>query len=200
MVHPAWHLDQAYNTNGLPMHHYQIHTVETAPEDSKAAIRVLIKAISALPNVAATMAESPTLINGFVGAFGNFHNGGFNGRQKQTLLLTNAVTNACAWAVAFHSAMALDEGVSEADVQAIRASRLPQDGELAALSAFARALIEKRGHVSDADTAAFHAAGFGPNQLLEVIAGTAVSVMANYTGNITRPALEPQWSAQAWQA
>jgi len=30
--------------------------------------------------------------------------------QIQTLLLTNAVTNACAWAVAFHSVLALKEG------------------------------------------------------------------------------------------
>jgi alkylhydroperoxidase family enzyme len=179
------------------MHDYRIHTVETAPETSRAALHVLINVMGKIPNLAATMSESPTLINGFVGAFGNFHNGSFNGRQKQTLLLTNAVTNACIWAAAFHSTMALEEGVSAADVSAMREGRLPKDSQLAALSAFARALIEKRGHIDEDDASAFHAAGFGPDQLLEVIAGTAVSVMANYAGNITRPEIEPRWNTEA---
>ncbi len=49
------------------------------------------------------MAESPVLLNGFVGAFLNFHSGSFTGAERQALLLTNAVTNGCVWAVAFHS-------------------------------------------------------------------------------------------------
>jgi AhpD family alkylhydroperoxidase len=50
------------------------------------------------------------------------------------VLLTDAVTNPCAWAVAFHTALALKEGLDPADVQAIREGRLPKDGKLAALS------------------------------------------------------------------
>jgi AhpD family alkylhydroperoxidase len=144
------------------------------------------------------MAESPVLVNGFVGAFANFHGGSFDGAQKQVLLLTNAVTNRCAWAVAFHSTLALKEGVSRADVDAIRARRTPADRGVAALSALTAALIEKRGHVDAADVDAFTAAGFRTDQVLEVIAGLAVSVQANYAGNITRPPLEAPFQEQRW--
>jgi alkylhydroperoxidase family enzyme len=70
---------------------------------------------------------------------------------------------------------------------------------LAALVELDRALIERRGAVSDAQLAAFGAAGFSADQALEVIAGLAVSVMANYAGNITRPPLEAAFQAQAFR-
>jgi AhpD family alkylhydroperoxidase len=180
------------------MHQYRIHDLASAPEKSKPALQGLKQALGLIPNLAATMAESPVLLGGFVGAFGNFHGGTFNGAEKQTLLLSNAVTNSCAWAVAFHSTLALKEGVDADDVRAIREKRLPKTAKLAALSGFTRALIEKRGHVDERDLSTFSAAGYGPDQALEVIAGLAVSTMANYAGNITSPTLEDAFKAQAW--
>jgi hypothetical protein len=56
-----------------------------------------------VPNIAGAMATSPVLINSLVGLFQRVHGGSFTEAQIQTLLLTNAVTNACAGAVAFHS-------------------------------------------------------------------------------------------------
>jgi len=179
---------------------YGVHTLDSAPEKSKPALQGLKQSFGLIPNLAATMAESPVLINGFVGSFGNFHGGSFTGAQRQALLLTNAVVNRCAWAVAFHSTLALKEGVDPADVQAIREQRLPHDPGLAALCGLTRKLIEKRGHLDDGDLAAFREAGFGQDQVLEVIAGLAVSVMANYAGNITHPPLEAPFGPQAWNS
>jgi AhpD family alkylhydroperoxidase len=180
------------------MHQYRVHTLESAPDKSRAALEGLKKNVGLIPNLAATMAESPVLLNGFVGAFGNFHGGTFTGGQRQVLLLTNAVTNRCSWAVAFHSTAALKEGVDRDVVQAIREQRTPKDPQLAALSDLTRALIEKRGHLEPREIEAFTSAGFRPDQLLEVIAGLAVSVLANYAGNITQPPLEEPFKAQAW--
>jgi len=177
---------------------YRVHTIESAPEKSRQALQGLQQAFGLIPNLAATMAESPVLVNGFVGAFLGFHGGSFTGAQRQVLLLTNAVVNSCAWAVAFHSTLALKEGVEPGDVQAIRERRLPKDRGLAALSALARALIEKRGHLDEREVIAFTGAGFGHDQVLEVIVGLAVSTMANYAGNITKPPVEEPFRAQAW--
>jgi AhpD family alkylhydroperoxidase len=181
------------------MHHFQVHTIESAPDQSKAALEGLNKTFGLVPNLAATMAESPTLVNGFVGALVNFIGGSFTGAQRQVILLTSAVTNSCAWAVAFHSTAALGEGVPATDVEAIRAGRLPADAKTAALSALARALLVKRGALDADDRGAFEAAGFTPAQTLEVIAGLAASMMANYAGNITNPPLEEPFRAQAWK-
>ncbi len=180
------------------MHHYRVHTIESAPEKSKAALEGLKKNFGLVPNLAATMAEAPVLVNSFVGVFANFHGGSFDAAQRQLLLLTNAVANTCAWAVAFHSTAALKEGVDPDDVRAIREGRLPSDRKNAALSALTRALIDKRGHLEADDLEAFAAGGFSPAQVLEVVAGLAISVMANYAGNVTKPPLEAPFEAQAW--
>src|SRR5262249_4113972 len=115
------------------MSSYPVHTLESAPEKSKAALQGLKTNFGIIPNLAATMATSPTLVNGFVAAFGNFHGGSFTGAEKQVLLLTNAIANRCEWAVAFHSTMALGQGVAPSDVQAIRQGRVPVEKKLAAL-------------------------------------------------------------------
>ncbi len=178
---------------------YKVHTLETAPEKSRPALQGLQQNFGLIPNLAATMAESPTLVNGFVGAFGNFHGGTFTGREKQVLLLTNAVTNKCAWAVAFHSTLALKEGVSVETVEALRQGRLPPEVKAAALSNLTRLLIEKRGHLSEEQVRSFVSAGYSEAQLFEVIAGLAVSVMANYAGNVATPPLEAPFKSQEWK-
>jgi alkylhydroperoxidase family enzyme len=153
-----------------------------------------------IPNLIGAMATSPVLINSLVGLFGNVHGGSFTEAQVQTVLLTDAVTNASSWAVAFHSTLALKEGIDPADVQAIREGRLPKDGKLAALSALAKTMIEKRGRLDDADVDRFLAAGFGKDHLLEVIAAVAASTITNYTSNITKPPVEAPFQAHAWSA
>jgi AhpD family alkylhydroperoxidase len=180
------------------MHNYRVHTIESAPEASRQALQGLQQNIGLIPNLAATMAESPTLINGFVAALVNFSKSSFTAGQRQVVLLTNATINRCAWAVAFHSTVALKEGIAREDVDAIRSARMPGDRGLAALSAVTRALVEKRGHLDERDLRAFAEAGFRSDQVLEVIAGLAASMMANYAGNITTPPVEDAFRAQLW--
>ncbi|WP_433379597.1 carboxymuconolactone decarboxylase family protein [Actinoplanes sp. CA-142083] len=177
---------------------YPMHTVETAPEGSRLALEKLNAALGLVPNLAATMAGSPSLISTFVAAFGQFGGTAFTDAERQVLLLSNAVANRCAWAVAFHSTLALAHGAPESAVEAIRRGELPGDPRLAALSATTRALIDKRGHLDEADVKTFTAAGFDELRLLDVLTGLAISTMANYTGNLADPPLEPQFRAQAW--
>jgi alkylhydroperoxidase family enzyme len=179
------------------MHDYKVHTVATAPAASVPALETLHKALGLLPNLAGTMAESPVLIDAFVGAIMTFNHGTFGGAERQLILLTSAVGNRNAWAVAFHSTLALREGVAAAEVEAVRAGGLPSDARRAAIVATARALVQERGAISAAQREAFVAGGFTPAQLLEVIAGLGASLMANYAGNITDPPLEEAFRAQA---
>lgn len=182
------------------MSNFPLHTIESAPEKSKPVLRALQQTFGFIPNVAAAMAESPVLINGFIGVFENVHAGSFTEAQIQTLLLTNAVTNACPWAVAFHTALALKQGLDPADVQAIRERRVPTDAKHAALSTLAKRLIEKRGRLDEGDVQAFFAAGFSSEHVLEVITVVAASTITNYAGNVAAPPLEDAFAAHAWSA
>lgn len=181
------------------MTNFPVHTIETAPDRAKPALQQLQSAFGVIPNILGAMATSPVLINSLVGLFGNVHGGSFTEAQVQIVLLTDAVANTSSWAVAFHTALALKEGIDPADVQAIREGRLPREAKHAALSALARTMIEKRGHLSGRDVDQFIAAGFGKDHVLEVIGIVAASTITNYTGSITKTPLEAPFQPYAWQ-
>ena len=182
------------------MSSYPVHTIESAPAQSKPVLRQLQQAFGLIPNIAAAMAATPVLINGFIGLFERVHASSLTEPQIQTLLLTNAVTNASEWAVAFHTALALKQGVHPADVDAIRHGGPPNDVRLASLSTLARTLIEKRGHLAESDRRRFFEAGFSSEQILEVIAVVAASTITNYTGSVTQPELEAPFEEFVWHA
>jgi alkylhydroperoxidase family enzyme len=180
------------------MKSFPVHTLHSAPEKSRASLEALQGAFGMIPNIAGAMATSPVLIDGLVGLFGQVHGGSFSEDQIQVVLLTDAVVNASAWAVAFHSALALGVGVEPADVEAIRHGRLPSDPKQAALSALACAMIEKRGHLHQQDMDRFLDAGYEAEHLLEVITIVAASTITNYTATITNPPLEANFQSHAW--
>src|SRR5258708_3083016 len=182
------------------MSSYPVHTIESAPAQSKPVLQQLQQVFGLIPNIAAAMAASPVLINGFIGLFERVHASSLTEPQIQTLLLTNAVTNASEWAVAFHTALALKQGVHPTDVDAIRHGGPPKDVGLASLSTLARTLIEKRGHLAESDQRRFFEVGFGSEQILEVIAVVAASTITNYTGSVAQPALEAPFEKFVWHA
>ena len=123
------------------MYAFAINSIESYPETSRQALQACQSAFGFIPNVAGAMSTSPVLINSLVPLFGNVHGGSFSEAQIQPLLLTNGAT----WPVAFHSLLAMKEGVDPVDVEAIRNGRIPKDEKHAALSILAKKLIEKRG-------------------------------------------------------
>lgn len=181
------------------MPNYPLQTIASAPEKSKPALEQLQKAFSILPNLPAVIANSPKLINGLVGLFARVHSPGLSEAENQIVLLTDAVTNSSAYAVAFHTTLALQQGIGSEETNAIREGRLPKDKRFAALSNLAKTLIEKRGHLSEQELASFIAAGFNREQVLEVIAIVAASTITNYTGTIANPPLEEAFQKHAWR-
>lgn len=178
---------------------FEVQTIDQAPEGSRAPLRKLQQIFGMVPNVAGVIANSPVLANIFVPMFEAVHGGTFTEAEIQTLLLTNAVTNSCAWAVAFHTHLALEAGLDPADVQAIRERRTPREPRCAALSGYARSLIETRGHLGDEAVGALLSAGFRAEQALEALAVSAASTITNYTLNLAEPPLESMFQAHAWR-
>jgi uncharacterized peroxidase-related enzyme len=175
-----------------------VHTLDTAPEGSRDALRALHAAVGLVPNLAATMAESPALLGGFVALRELYGKTGFSGAEVQVLSLTAAYENACTYCMAFHTGMALKEGVSRASVDALRAGTAPAEPRLAALSTFAREMVRRRGAVSGEPLRAFLGAGYSKQQALDVVMGMAFSLMANYAGHLAQAPLDDFLVPFAW--
>jgi uncharacterized peroxidase-related enzyme len=179
---------------------YEVHTVDNAPEGSKPLLRNLKGQIGMIPNLAASMAESPELLNAFLTIRQIFYSGTFTAGEIQVLALTNAFENGCVYCMALHSAFALKEGVSRETVEALRAGESPHEPKLKALSEFSRALVKRRGHVSGDDLETLLAAGYSKAQALEVVLGVAVSILPNFAHHLTQCPLDAVFSAHVWTA
>jgi alkylhydroperoxidase family enzyme len=178
---------------------YQIHTIASAPEKSKPALEQLRRAFGFTPNLVAAISNSPKLVTALVGVFQQVHSSSLTEQEIQIVLLTDAVANSSEYAVAFHTALALQQGVSSEETGAVRARRAPENQRFAELSTLAKTLIEKRGHLNEPELEAFIAAGFTKEQILEVVAIVAASTITNYAGTIANPPVEDQFQPYVWR-
>ena len=177
---------------------FPIHTIDTAPQESRETLRHVKESLGMIPNLAAAMAEAPTLLRSFFTVRDSYAQGTMSPVDIQVLSLTNAFENGCEWCMAFHSAAALKEGLSKEDLASLRAGKAPRDARLEALSDFARTMVRNRGRVTEQDLGAFYAAGFTRSQALEVVLGAAFSVMANFSGHLVHAPLGVPFEQFAW--
>ena len=110
------------------MPNYPTHTIASAPESSKPALEWLQQAFGVLPNLPSAIANSPKLFNSLVPVFQQVHSPGLTEPENQIVLLTDAVTNSSKYAVAFHTALALQQGISSKETDAIRDGACLQTG------------------------------------------------------------------------
>jgi uncharacterized peroxidase-related enzyme len=179
---------------------YPKHMIDTAPQASRDAMQRLKDSAGLIPNLAAVMANSPALIDGFVTLREVYQKqASLSAQDREILGVANAAKNGCEWCVAFHSFVAGKLSVDPAVVADIRAGRAPKDTRATALVAFTNRLNEMRGAVTPADIEAFTGAGFTKEQALEVVVGQALSLMANYAGNFVEPELDAFLGEQAWK-
>ena len=177
---------------------YEVHTIESAPPGGGEALAGLQAAVGAIPNLAATMAESPELLKGFLALRQLYAATAFTPAEIQALSLVAAYENDCAWCVAFHTAMGLKEGLDRPTVDALRSGKAPADHRLGVLTEFARSMVRTRGKVGAAALERFVAAGFTKRQALDVVLGMGFSMLANYASHLTQPPLDEFLRPHAW--
>jgi uncharacterized peroxidase-related enzyme len=175
-----------------------VFSIDSAPAASRPALQRLQAAVGMVPNLAAAMAESPALIDAFVTLRELLRAmGTFTPAEGEAISLANAAVNGCDYCAAIHATFGLAAGLDAATVERLREGEAPADRKIAALAACARSLALGRGHVGEAERAAFLAVGYTEAQRLELVARLALSVMANYASHLAHPepdeAIRPQF-------
>jgi alkylhydroperoxidase family enzyme len=168
-----------------------------------AASRPLLDGIAAdlgfVPNMAATVAASPTLLAGFDGLRRAVADESFDPVRRETAGLAVGVAVDNAYGVAFHSMVLSALGVDGADIAAMRAGSEPRDTCLAAVYALARAVVLDRGAVGDDIVRRVRTAGLTPADVLQVVAECTFAGLVGTLDNLAgRVALDPPLAAHAW--
>jgi uncharacterized peroxidase-related enzyme len=180
---------------------FQIHTLQTAPAEGIPALRTLEQGLGFVPNLAAAMAESPTLVTGFVDLRTTLAaTGTLTGAEREIIALAVSIENNCDYCMAAHSTFALMQNASEEAVLAARAGDAPDDPGLGALYRFARILVARKGHVCGEDTQALLNAGYSRGAVFELVAQVAHTTMANLAHSISHAPVDQAFAPQAWSA
>jgi uncharacterized peroxidase-related enzyme len=171
-------------------------TVESAPEKSKPILQNVKKAFGFIPNLMATFANNPTALEGYVALDGVFEKGSFTPVERQLILLAASVENGCRYCTAAHSTILKAFHVPAEVVSAVRSDLPVPDPKLNALATLTKEIVSERGHVRAQTIENFLAAGYGKEQVLEVLIGVALKTMSNYLDHISPTELDQSFRSE----
>jgi AhpD family alkylhydroperoxidase len=162
------------------------HTLDTAPEGSKATLVSVTAAWGFLPKLHGKLAESPLALEAYDTLFGLVtQKATFSPVEAQVAYQAINVFHGCEYCTAGHTWLSRQAGMDEATIAALRGETPIADARLQALRLFAEAVVRERGFVDEAAVDTFLAAGFTRAQMLEVVTIAATKTISNYANHIT---------------
>ncbi|MDO5651973.1 MAG: carboxymuconolactone decarboxylase family protein [Moraxella sp.] len=176
-----------------------MHTIDTAPAESKTRMEAVQKANGFIPNLIGTLANSPQAL-AFYQEVGKLNGANsLTAEEIEVIQITAAAHNGCDFCVAGHSKIGKLKLKMPTDVlNALRARTTVETNEkYQALAQFTIQLIDKRGQVSDDELAAFKAAGYSDQNVLDVVMGVALATLCNYANNVSKNDINPELQAYA---
>ena len=102
--------------------------------------------------------------------------------------------------MAAHTTISQMKGVPADVVEALRTNSAIGDKKLEALRTFAAVINETRGWPEKAQVEAFLSAGYTRQNILEVILGTSLKVMSNYTNHVAETEIDGAFAPNTWKA
>ncbi|MDX2146833.1 MAG: carboxymuconolactone decarboxylase family protein [Planctomycetota bacterium] len=134
-------------------------------------------------NIFKSMAASPAVLDAYLAFSGALGQGRLTTAERELLQLAWAQARSCDYCLAAHTAIGKGSGLTEPQTVEARKGR-SQDAKHQALIAFALALHEKKGLVSDAELATFKKAGYADADVAEVVANYAMATFTNYFNHV----------------
>ncbi|WP_160060865.1 carboxymuconolactone decarboxylase family protein [Psychromonas sp. L1A2] len=163
---------------------FTLYTAENAPEASKPLMADSVAAFGMVPNLHAVMAEAPTLLKGYQVLHDLFQKTSFNAEELTVVWQSINVEHECHYCVPAHSAIAASMKVDQGVVDALVNKTPLANPKLEVLRETTLLMTRERGVISDEQIETFFAAGYGKQQLLEIIVGLSQKVMSNYTNHL----------------
>jgi uncharacterized peroxidase-related enzyme len=178
---------------------FPLHDRDSAP-DAAAAFDSAQATFGMIPNLTRKMATSPALAQAYLELTGLFEGCSLSAQERGVILLTVSRFHGCDYCMAAHSMTGRMTGLPDAAIDALREDRPLADQRLEALRQFAKAMLEKRGWVDAADLSAFREAGFGEQQVLDLILGIGLKTLSNYTNHIAGTPVDEAFQNERWTA
>lgn len=160
-------------------------TQETANADQQLLLDAIQADLGMVPNFLKVLAHSPAALRAFLGLHGISGDGDLDPQTRERIALAVAEQNACQYCVSAHTAIGRRAGLDADEILANRRGSSEAPKAAAAL-AFAQALVEETGEVTDAEVAAVRDAGHSDAEIVEIITHVAMNIFTNMLGKATQ--------------
>jgi len=130
-------------------------------------------------NILKTMAVSPTFLDGYKAFNAKVSGGTLSEELREKIALTAAGVNDCDYCKAAHTTMAKKAGISDGGIEYALKGQCGDEKINCALT-FVKALIEKKGNVTDVDFKAVKDGGFSDQEIIDIFGQTMVNMVTNY--------------------
>lgn len=178
---------------------FTIHTIDSAPEDSKPLLEKSMKNSGFVPNLHGVFAEAPELLEAYQTVGKLFQKSSFNNDELTVVWQTINVEHECHYCVPAHTAIAHMMKVDPELNTALRDSAPLPSEKLQVLHDTTLSMVRNRGNLSQEEMDRFFAAGYTKRQLLELVLGAAHKVMSNYTNNLAQTPLDDSFAKFVWE-
>ena len=155
-------------------------SVDAAPAAAQPLLNAVNAQLGVVPNLFRLLAASPAGLEGLLGLSGALGKGTLEPKTRTRIAITVAEANGCSYCLSAHAYIAKHmTKLSDGEITANRGAR-SEDAKADEALAFARKVVDTRGHVSDADVQAVKAAGYTDAQVLEIVLHVALNTLTNY--------------------
>jgi uncharacterized peroxidase-related enzyme len=173
-------------------------TIATAPDASKPSLKNIQNANGFVPNLMATFANNPAVLQGYLALDSIYEKGSFAPRERQLILLAASVENNCNYCEAAHSTILKGALRTSAEiVSAVRKGTPLPDAKLNALVTLVKELVRERGYAKDETIQNFIAVGYRKEQVMELLLGIALKTISNYLDHISPTPVDQAFAAES---
>ncbi|MEO1235434.1 MAG: carboxymuconolactone decarboxylase family protein [Planctomycetota bacterium] len=162
---------------------------ENPSADAAPMLEGLKAKLGRVPNIYGTMANAPAVLKFALEGSGTLGETSLPADVREQIALAVGGANRCGYCAAAHTAIGKMAGLSDDATQAAL-NGSADDAKVQAALDFARAILAREGFVTDEQFAAVKAAGYGDQQVLEIIAVTVFNIFTNYLNHITDPEID----------
>ncbi len=180
------------------MSNFELHTIESAPDDAKPLLEQSNQDYGMVPGLYQVMASSPQLLKSYFALHELFDKTDLTVEERNTVWLAISIENECHYCVPAHTAIAKQQGVSQDIITALRGKKPLGDEKLEALRTLTLILVRNRGNATQEELNAFFAAGFEPRHVLDILVGIAQKTLSNYTNHLTQTEVDAPFKAFTW--
>ncbi len=175
--------------------YFPLHKRDSAPDDSKGVLAAMRNKFGFDLNLFAKLATSSKTLKAYTGVNEIFARSSFSPLEQQVVLLSVSNYNGCNYCVAAHTTGSLAGGLQEEVIRAAAAGTMISDPKLEALRQFTHKMVDQRGELKEGELEAFLAAGYTPENALEVVTGIALKTISNYANHIMDTPLDEPFKA-----